>query len=82
MIESLKFIAIEDTEKDLDEIFDILFNNDEITWQNMIYDLVSAEQMDPWDVDVSLLSQRFLEKLKEYKSTLINSAVTGKIKVA
>jgi len=63
-----------------DEIFDILFNSDEITWQSMIYDLVSSEQMDPWDVDVSQLSNKFLEKLKKFKETDLK--ISGKVLLA
>ena len=63
-----------------DEIFNILFNSDEITWQSMIYDLVSSEQMDPWDVDVSLLAQKFLEKLKALKE--MDLKISGKVLLA
>lgn len=63
-----------------DQIFNILFDNDEITWQSMIYDLVSSEKMDPWDVDVSLLAAKFLEKLKEIKQMDLN--ISGKVLLA
>lgn len=63
-----------------DQIFNILFDNDEITWQSMIYDLVSSEKMDPWDVDVSLLAAKFLEKLKVLKE--MDLKVSGKVLLA
>jgi len=63
-----------------DQIFNILFNQDEITWKNMIYDLVSSEKMDPWNVDVSLLAQKFLDKLKELKETDLK--ISGKVLLA
>jgi segregation and condensation protein A len=63
-----------------EEIFNILFNNDEITWQSMIYDLVSSEKMDPWDVDVSLLSNKFVDRLKKYKQ--MDLKISGKVLLA
>jgi segregation and condensation protein A len=66
--------------KSNEEIFNILFNRDEITWQSMIYDLVSSEKMDPWDVDVSFLSQKFLEKLKKIKE--MDLQISGKVLLA
>ncbi len=71
---------IEATTKSHDEIFNILFNKDEITWQSMIYELVSSEKMDPWNIDVSLLSKRFLERLKEYKE--MDLKISGKVLLA
>ncbi len=63
-----------------DQVFDILFNSDEITWQSLIYDLVSSEKMDPWNIDVSLLAAKFLEKLKELKE--MDLRISGKVLLA
>jgi segregation and condensation protein A len=71
---------IETMDNSNDHIFNILFDNDEITWQSMIYDLVSSEKMDPWDIDVSLLAAKFLEKLKKLKEMDLN--VSGKVLLA
>ena len=69
-----------DTEKSHDQIFNILFDNDEITWQNMIYDLISSEKMDPWDVNISMLAKKFLEKLKKLQGMDLN--ISGKVLLA
>ena len=63
-----------------EQVFDILFNQDEITWQSIIYDLVRTEQMDPWDVDVSLLTKRYLEMIKKLKE--MDFRVSGKVLLA
>ena len=63
-----------------EQVYDILFGSDEITWQSMIYELVSSEQMDPWDIDVSLLAQKFLEKLKKLKE--MDLKISGKVLLA
>ena len=61
-------------------IFDLLLKEDEITWQTIIYDLVKSEQMDPWDIDISLLAQRYLEAVKKLKE--MNFIISGKVILA
>ena len=63
-----------------DKIFELLFDKDEITWQSIIYDLVRTEQMDPWDIDISLLTQKYLEMLKKLKE--MDFRLSGKIVLA
>lgn len=50
-----------------DRILDIVIKEDEITWKQVLMNLVLDENMNPWDIDISLLSQKFLKKVKEYK---------------
>lgn len=47
-----------------EQIHDILFNR-EIGWQEIIYDLINTEQLDPWDVNITILTEKFLEKIRE-----------------
>lgn len=63
-----------------EKIFEMLFDKDELTWQNMIYEAVRTEQMSPWDIDVSLLAQRFLVMLKKLKE--MDFRISGKILLA
>ena len=35
-----------------DKLYEMLINEDEITWQSIIYDLIKTEQMDPWDINI------------------------------
>ena len=49
-----------------DQIHDLLFNR-EIGWQEIIYDLINTEQLDPWNLDINILTERYLEKIKELK---------------
>jgi len=62
------------------EIYDILVNKDEITWQTLIYDLIKSERMNPWDIDISLLSNRYIETLRKLKEA--NFLVSGKVLLA
>ena len=51
---------------DQEQVHDILFNR-EIGWQEIIYDLINTEQLDPWDVDIIILSDKFFETLAKYE---------------
>ncbi|MBW2965983.1 segregation/condensation protein A [Candidatus Woesearchaeota archaeon] len=63
-----------------DQVFEIIFDKDDVTWQSILYELVRTEQMDPWDINISLLAQRFLEMLKTLKET--DFRISGKIILA
>jgi len=63
-----------------DRLYEMLIKEDEITWQTIIYDLVKSEQMNPWDIDVSLLAQKYLQTVKKLQE--MNFAVSGKIVLA
>ncbi len=64
-----------------ERIFNIIFSKaDEITWQSIIYELVKSEQMDPWDIDVSILAQKYMEMLRTFKEH--DFRVSGKVLLA
>ncbi|MEK6917558.1 MAG: segregation/condensation protein A [Nanoarchaeota archaeon] len=46
-----------------DQIHTLLFNR-EVGWQEIIYDLINTEQLDPWDIDLSVLTNKYLEKIQ------------------
>jgi len=62
------------------KIFQMLLNEDEITWQTIILDLVKTQQMNPWDINISQLAELFLERLKLMKET--DLMVSGKVLLA
>lgn len=63
-----------------DKIFGILLNKEEITWKNLIYTLVKSEEMDPWDINVSELTKKYIEMIKKLKELDFN--VSGKVLLA
>ena len=63
-----------------DVVFNLIFKEDELTWQSIIYELVKKEEMNPWDIDISLLSQRFIEMIKTLKE--MDFRISGKIILA
>tara|TARA_Y100000310_G_C20665317_1_gene807163 strand:+ start:1438 stop:2334 length:897 start_codon:yes stop_codon:yes gene_type:complete len=57
-----------------------LLTNKEIGWQAIIYDLINTEQLDPWDINLSLLSQKYLEKVRELEEA--NFFISSKLLLA
>lgn len=63
-----------------DRLFQMLVEDNEISWKAIIYDLIRKEEMNPWDVNVSLLSKKYVERLKQLKS--MDLKVSGKVLLA
>src|SRR3990172_5633742 len=38
---------------------------EKLSWQQLMNDLIKSEQLDPWDINISLLSNKFLEKVQQ-----------------
>jgi len=45
-----------------------LFNR-EIGWQEIIYDLINTEQLDPWDINITVLTDKYLKKIQNLEET-------------
>lgn len=69
--------AVEDTNS---KIFNLLFVEDELSWKDLIFKLIEEAHMDPWDIDVSILSQKFLEMLTKLKE--LDFRISGKMVLA
>ncbi|RMD58321.1 segregation/condensation protein A [Candidatus Woesearchaeota archaeon] len=63
-----------------DRLYSILVDKEEYGWKSIMLDLIRQEGMDPWDVDVSLLSKRYVERLREMKEQDLQ--VGGKVVLA
>jgi len=63
-----------------DKLFEILFDKDEITWQSIIYELIKTGEMDPWNVDISLLTKRYIETVKKLEG--FDFRLSGKVLLA
>jgi chromatin segregation and condensation protein Rec8/ScpA/Scc1 (kleisin family) len=37
-----------------------LITGDEVSWQAIIYDLIKTEQLDPWDIDLGVLADKYV----------------------
>jgi len=62
------------------DIYNLLVEKDEISWKSIMMDLIRSEEMNPWDVDVSLLAKRYVERIHELKESDLK--VGGKVLLA
>ncbi len=63
-----------------EQIIDLIMNKDDISWQQIIFSAVKSEEMDPWDIDITKLSQSFLIKLRALKE--MDFKISGKVILA
>lgn len=45
-----------------EQIQNLLFNR-EIGWQEILYDLINTEQLNPWDININILAEKYLAKI-------------------
>ncbi len=57
-----------------------LITNDEVSWQSIIFDLVKTEQLDPWNIDLMVLSERYILVINEMEDA--NFFVSSKVLLA
>lgn len=63
-----------------EKILNLLMEQNDVTWQDIIYGLIRSEEMDPWDINISLLTKRYLEAVKKLRE--VNFHVSGKVLLA
>lgn len=63
-----------------DKVFELLFESDELNWKNIITELIHSENMDPWDVNISVIAEKFLLVLSEMKE--FDVRISGKVVLA
>ena len=62
-----------------EEVYSLLVSR-ELSWQQIIQDLIKSEQLDPWDIDLSKLTQKYMEKVQKLEES--NLIVPSKILLA
>src|SRR3989344_4033674 len=58
-VESIVFSGL-----DHEHVYNILIDN-EVGWQAILYDLINTERLNPWNLDLTALTQKYLEKVRE-----------------
>src|SRR3989344_302719 len=61
-------------------VYDMLLKESEVTWQDILHQLVKEEQMDPWDVDLTKLTQKYIVAVKKMKE--MDYFISGKVLLA
>ena len=59
-----------------DRIYAVATNSDELNWKGFLHNLIHAEGLDPWDIDLVLLTKKYLEALREIENIDFN--ISGK----
>ncbi len=60
-----------------DRIYQLVVEQSDVSWKSIIYDLIQSEQMDPWDVDVATLTQKYIARIQELKQSDLK--LSGKV---
>ena len=42
-----------------------LITSEELSWQSVIYDLIKTEQLDPWDINLGVLAEKYVETIQQ-----------------
>src|SRR3989338_8648468 len=61
-------------------VYDMLLKESEVTWQDILHQFVKEEQMDPWDVDLTKLTQKYIVAVKKMKE--MDYFISGKVLLA
>lgn len=80
IVKEAKRAELEKKEKINQEQLYELITGKEISWHEIIYDLISTEQLDPWDIDLGNLAGKYLEKIKMLEEA--NFFVSSKVLLA
>ncbi len=76
----MQLLHAEEIKSSNEQILQLILREDELSWQQLIYDLVRREQMDPWDIDVSTLTQKFLHVIRTLQQ--MDFRIGGKLVLA
>lgn len=58
-------ITAKDNNKIKNSQFYSIITNGEISWKSILLDLIKTEQLDPWDIDLNILADRYVAVIKE-----------------
>ena len=59
-----------------DQFYDLI-TGDEVSWQAIIYDLIKTEQLDPWNIDLGVLAEKYMQVVQELEEA--NFFVSSKV---
>ena len=61
-------------------LLEFLMSENEITWQSIILDLIKSSELDPWDIDISILANKYIAVIRQLKES--NLFISGKVLLA
>lgn len=63
-----------------EQVFDLLLKQEDISWKSILQDLVRTEQMDPWNINLALLTKRYIQVIRGMQEH--DFRISGKILLA
>lgn len=57
-----------------------LITSEDLNWQTIIYDLIKTEQLNPWDIDIKILAERYIEVIQQLEEG--NFFISSKVLLA
>mgnify|MGYP006273506127 CR=1 FL=1 len=64
----------------MNKVYDLIFNEENPSWESIIYKLVREDKIDPWDIDVSVLTKEYLKMMDNLE--IFNFRISGKVILA
>lgn len=58
------------------KIYDLAVNKDLINWKSFLYELIHNEGLNPWDIDLGILTKRYIDSLKALQE--VDFDISGK----
>jgi len=55
----------------------MIFEEDDLKWQTIIYEMIRTGKVDPWDIDISMFSREYLKMMEQLKE--LNFRISGKV---
>jgi len=55
----------------------MIFEEDDLKWQSLVYEMIRTGKVDPWDIDVSVFAQEYLKMIDKLKE--LNFRISGKV---
>ena len=62
------------------QIYDLIFNENDLSWQSLLMDVVKEENLYPWDIYISKLVKGYVDTVKKMKNA--NLRISGKVVLA
>lgn len=63
-----------------EKVIDLIVKKDDVTWKTIILELVNSNRMDPWNINLRLLTKEYLKIIKKLKQH--DFRISGKIILA
>ena len=57
-----------------ERILKVANDKNEINWKSFLYQLIHDENLDPWDIDLGILTQKYLEVMRDLKEVDFDSS--------